>query len=169
VKAMKTSIIPVVAKQAVPSASLPIGLLDRLAKKMVIALLKNIETGRLTLLDNEARHEFGRRANTFSLHPVLTVHHSCFYRKAMWGGSIGVAEAYMAGDWDTDDVANVIRLMVMNRHIFEKLDRGWGRFMEPLHQYFHWINKNTRAGSRANITAHYDLGNNFYRLFWMIR
>ena len=165
VKAMKTSIIPVEAKQAVPSASSPIGLLDRLAKKMVIALLKNIETGQLTLLDNDARHDFGRRTHTFSIHPVLTVHHPRFYRKAMWGGSIGVGEAYMAGDWDADDVTNVIRLMVMNRHIFENLDRGLGRFMEPLHQYFHWINKNTRAGSRANITAHYDLGNDFYRLF----
>jgi cyclopropane-fatty-acyl-phospholipid synthase len=45
------------------------------------------------------------------------------------------------------------------------MDRGWGRLTEPVHQYFHWLNKNTKAGSRANITAHYDLGNDFYRLF----
>jgi cyclopropane-fatty-acyl-phospholipid synthase len=71
----------------------------------------------------------------------------------------------MAGDWSAEDLTDVIRLMVINRHIFERMDSGWGRLMEPLYQGFHWLHRNTRAGSRANIHAHYDLGNDFYQLF----
>jgi len=55
--------------------------------------------------------------------------------------------------------------MVINRHIFERMDTGWGRIMQPVYQWFHWLHKNTKVGSRANITAHYDLGNDFYQLF----
>jgi cyclopropane-fatty-acyl-phospholipid synthase len=130
-----------------------------------MALLEGMEMGGLTLEENGQRHTFGAATEQFPLCAVLTVHRPRFFRKALWGGTVGAAEAYMAGDWSADDLTKVIRLMVINRHIFEKMDRGWGRFMEPVHQWFHWLNKNTRAGSRANIVAHYDLGNDFYELF----
>jgi len=162
---MKTSIIPMDGKRVAPSDALLRGLLDRLAKGMVIALLKEIHIGQLTLEEAGERHAFGRASKESPLRAVVTVHHPRFFQKAMWGGSIGAAEAYMAGDWSADDLTKVIRLMVVNRHIFEKMDRRWGRFMEPTHHWFHWLNKNTRVGSRANILAHYDLGNDFYQLF----
>jgi cyclopropane-fatty-acyl-phospholipid synthase len=130
-----------------------------------MALLEDVDRGELILEDHGERHAFGKASEPFPLRAAITVHRPCFYRKALWGGSIGAAEAYMAGDWSADDLTTVIRLMVINRHIFEKMDSRWGRFMEPVHQWFHWLNKNTRAGSRNNILAHYDLGNDFYKLF----
>jgi len=164
-KGIKASLFPVEGKPWAPSEALLSGPLDCLAKRMVIALLKELRIGQLILEDRGEQHTFGRPSKAFSLRACVTVHHGRFYRKALWGGSIGAAEAYMAGDWSSRDLTHVIRLMVLNRHIFEKMDRRWGRFTEPFHQWSHWLNKNTRAGSRANILAHYDLGNDFYRLF----
>ncbi|MDY6837002.1 MAG: cyclopropane-fatty-acyl-phospholipid synthase family protein [Thermodesulfobacteriota bacterium] len=162
---MRTSIIPAETDRTAPPHALVRGPLNRLAKRMVMALLEDVDIGELLLEDNGERLAFGKASEDFPLRAVVTIHHPRFYRRALWGGSIGAAEAYMAGDWSADDLTMVIRIMVLNRHIFEKMDSGWGRFMEPIHQWFHWLNKNTRAGSRANIVAHYDLGNDFYQLF----
>jgi cyclopropane-fatty-acyl-phospholipid synthase len=149
---MERPTIVIDGKPCISGESVP-GVLDRLAKRMVISLLKSIEIGQLTLEENGERRAFGKPSAKFPLHGAITVHHPRFYRTALWGGSIGAAEAYMSGFWSADDLTVVIRLMVINRHIFEKMDRGWGRLTEPVHQYFHWLNKNTKAGSRANITA----------------
>ena len=79
-------------------------------------------------------------------------------------GDIGFGEAYLAGQWDTPDLAALLRLLLRNRAVIERLIHGhWaGRL---LHRVRHWLNRNTRANSRKNIQAHYDLGNDFYRLW----
>ena len=161
---LKTSIVPS-GSQDVPTQSVIGKALDRLAKKKVFAILENMDTGQLIVRENGSQTIFGRRSEAFPLRAVMNIHHSRFYRKVLFGGTIGAGEAYISGDWSTDDLTTVIRLMVINRHIFEKVDSGWGRLMEPIHQHFHWFNKNTKAGSRANIMAHYDLGNDLYQLF----
>jgi cyclopropane-fatty-acyl-phospholipid synthase len=80
-------------------------------------------------------------------------------------GDIGFGETYMAGQWDTPDLAVLLRLLLRNRAVIERLIHGhWaGRL---LHRVRHWLNRNTRANSRKNIQAHYDLGNDFY-LLWL--
>lgn len=163
-KAMRTSIIPAETVPREQSDSRIRGV-DLLARRLVFSLLEEIELGQLTLVENGRQYTFGSRADAFSLHPTISIHNHRFYSKALWGGTVGAGEAYMAGDWSADNLTDVIRLMVINRHIFNRMDRGWGRIAEPLNQWFHRLNKNTKAGSRANITAHYDLGNDFYQLF----
>lgn len=161
---MKTSIIPA-EKAGTPSGTSTLRSLDHLARQLVHSLLNQIKIGQLTLADQGNRYTFGQPSEIFSLHPEITVHRPRFYRKALWGGSIGAAESYMSADWSADHLTDVMRLMVINRHIFERMDTGWGRIMQPVYQWFHWLHKNTKIGSRANITAHYDLGNDFYQLF----
>ena len=123
---MKTSILPVDRADA-SSDSTSWASLDRLAKRMVLSLLREIETGQLTLADGKELYTFGRPSALFPWQGVMAIHHRRFYRKVLWGGSIGAAEAYMAGDWSAKDLTVVIRLMAINRHIFERMDRGWGR------------------------------------------
>jgi cyclopropane-fatty-acyl-phospholipid synthase len=71
----------------------------------------------------------------------------------------------MAGDWTCDDLTGLIRIILQNPELFLELDRGWARLTAPLHKAYHFLNRNTPQGSRRNITAHYDLGNDFYGLF----
>jgi cyclopropane-fatty-acyl-phospholipid synthase len=88
-----------------------------------------------------------------------------FYRSIVFGGSVGAAEAYMAGHWDCDDLTALTRIVVLNEHLLLKIEGGVALLAAPLRRLYHWRNKNTRAGSRSNIEAHYDLGNDFYALF----
>lgn len=83
---------------------------------------------------------------------------------AMRSGDIGFAESYIAGDWATPDLAALLRLFVANRDDIEAVVYGswWGRL---LYRVRHLLNRNSKAGSRKNIHAHYDLGNDFYRLW----
>jgi len=83
---------------------------------------------------------------------------------AMKSGDIGFAESFIAGDWHTDDLAGLLQLLVRNRNALEDVIYGswWGGL---LYRVRHLFNRNSKAGSRRNIHAHYDIGNAFYRLW----
>ena len=83
---------------------------------------------------------------------------------ALKSGDIGFAEGYIAGDWSTPDLAALLKLFVANRNEIESVvyGRWWGA---ALYRLRHLLNRNSRAGSRKNIHAHYDLGNAFYKLW----
>ncbi|MDA8018776.1 MAG: cyclopropane-fatty-acyl-phospholipid synthase family protein [Thermoanaerobaculia bacterium] len=88
-----------------------------------------------------------------------------FYPKAVFGGSIGVAEAYMEGWWESDDLSETLRLFARNRDALDGLDAGWGKTLALLHSFVQMRRANTRRGSRRNIGAHYDLSNEFFEVF----
>ncbi len=83
---------------------------------------------------------------------------------AMRSGDIGFAESFIDGDWQTDDLAELLRLFIHNRDRLESAIYGswWGGLLYRLRHVF---NRNSKAGSRRNIHAHYDIGNRFYRLW----
>jgi cyclopropane-fatty-acyl-phospholipid synthase len=81
------------------------------------------------------------------------------------GGSIGAGEAYMEGLWSAEDLTTVMRLLAINQNAFEGMEKGLARLTAPFHKAYHFVRKNTKVGSRKNILAHYDLGNDFYALF----
>jgi cyclopropane-fatty-acyl-phospholipid synthase len=139
--------------------------LDGLARRLLFSLLRKLERGRITVVDDGVSETFGVRNERFPLEATITVHHSRFYGSALLGGSIGAAEAYMAGYWSADDLTTLIRIVLLNQEVFAGMDRGWSRLSAPLHKLFHFFRRNTKGGSRENIFAHYDLGNDFYSLF----
>ncbi|MGD9914357.1 MAG: class I SAM-dependent methyltransferase [Rhizobiaceae bacterium] len=81
--------------------------------------------------------------------------------RALSGGSIGVAESYMDGDWSSPDVTTFLELFVVNNETSERL-AGGNALLNLFQRFRHWLNANTRANSKRNISAHYDLGNAFY-------
>ncbi|MGB8425169.1 MAG: cyclopropane-fatty-acyl-phospholipid synthase family protein [Desulfobacterales bacterium] len=139
--------------------------IDRVSRRIFLALLSKIRKGRLLLVDNGRRHVFGERHLTGGLSAEIRVRHPRFYSRAILGGSIGAGEAFMAGWWSTDDLTALIRIVIQNQQVFEEVDKGLSRVMAPLHRVYHILNQNTRTGSRRNIGAHYDLSNDFYALF----
>jgi cyclopropane-fatty-acyl-phospholipid synthase len=136
---------------------------DRICRRIFLKLLNKIDEGQIVLDEGGRQHRFGNPRD--GLQARIQVRHPRFYAKAVWGGSVGAAEAYMAGLWTTDDLTNTLRIVIHNQKVFEDMDMGWTYLMAPIHGLYHTLNRNTRSGSRQNIVAHYDLGNDFYQLF----
>ncbi len=153
---MSTAII---ANQTVPQS---LGLLDRLARRVVTSQLAGLTRGEIMLHDAGGVSPLGQPAD---LHVSLRVHRPRFFRQAVLGGKLSVAESYVRGDWDCDDLPSLCRIFVRNRNSGDRLDHGVARLASYGHRLFHWWNDNSRDGSRRNIAAHYDLGNDFYRLW----
>lgn len=145
-----------------PGSSSP---LDQLARRIIFRLLAKLQHGRLTLLEPGATFSFGEPGGRINLHASVSVLHPRFYRSLLLGGSRGLGEAYMNGWWSADDLTAVIRLLARNLAGFETSLGPWLRMAGPVFQLMKRPFRNTLAGSRSNIAAHYDLGNDFYALF----
>ncbi len=85
-------------------------------------------------------------------------------RRIALGGELGFAEAYLAGEIEVDDLHGLLHLAAMNQHVLDRRMVGMG-FMRLVNRVAHLLRPNTRRGSRRNIAAHYDLGNDFYKLW----
>jgi cyclopropane-fatty-acyl-phospholipid synthase len=139
--------------------------IDRLSRKLFFALIKDFKIGKLTLVEKNQQYQFGQLSKMGSSQATIHVHHPRFYTSTVFGGSIGSAEAYMAGLWSTSHLTDVIRLVILNQQMMEKMDKGWSWLSDPVHRLYHYFRRNTLKGSKENIVVHYDLGNDFYRLF----
>jgi cyclopropane-fatty-acyl-phospholipid synthase len=82
--------------------------------------------------------------------------------RAFAEATIGIAESYMDGDWESPDVTTLLELFVVNEEAGEQVAGGANWFLTTIQRTRHWLNENTRTGSKRNISAHYDLGNKFY-------
>lgn len=136
----------------------------QLAKSQVLKRLAGLQIGQLTLVDGTETHVFGQ-VQPGQIQASITVHDARFYGEIAFGGSIGAGEAYMLGYWQADSLTNVIRLMVLNQSVMDTLEGGYQWLSKPVLKLFHWLNSNSEAGSKKNIAAHYDLGNELFQLF----
>jgi cyclopropane-fatty-acyl-phospholipid synthase len=159
---MKVSIIPSEIKSQKSQKERPI---DRFFRKALLSKLENIRSGRITIVDSGQSITLGQGTGAFPLKATIMVHHPRFYTDSVLGGSIGAAEAYMKGFWSSDDLTTLIRIMIQNQPVFEKMEKGWTWLSTPFHYFYHTLRRNTLQGSQDNIIAHYDLGNEFYSLF----
>jgi cyclopropane-fatty-acyl-phospholipid synthase len=145
------------------SATPPTGILYRLARGLVLKSLAQVRQGHLIFIDRDDRLEFGEPGS--GLTTTVRVQHPDFYRRVAFGGTIAAGETYMDGLWNCSDLLALVRIMVRNQGAQQQLEGGLARFTVPLQRLLHRLNDNTRSGSRRNIAAHYDLGNDFYQLF----
>jgi len=155
----------IIASDAAEYSNEDLSLLTRLAKSLLIGQLKKIRFGRLRLSDTGDTQTFGNVSTEGPFDVTIRVRNPRFYSDAVFGGTTGAGEAYMHGAWDCDNLTDLVRLMVVNRDLMNDVDSGWSRLSAPLLQLAHRLNRNTAAGSRRNIAAHYDLGNKFFELF----
>lgn len=127
---------------------------------LILRLLRGLEAGKLQLVLPD-----GRRLAFAGQEPgpaaEVVVRQSRVMRRLLLGGDLGFAEAYLDGDWDSPDLSALFELAACNRDILVERTRpnALGRLMARL---AHGLNRNSRRGSRRNIAAHYDLGNDFY-------
>lgn len=140
-------------------------LVEKAAKKAVFAMLERLAVGHLVLEDGDNTYTFGQSMAEAQYHAHIQVHDIHAYKDVFSDASIGAGEAYMKGHWSTPDLTAVIRLMCANLSVINEADAKrsiWSRWASKA---FHSLNANTKNGSRKNIAAHYDLGNDFFELF----
>jgi cyclopropane-fatty-acyl-phospholipid synthase len=139
-------------------------IIERFARRAVLARLAGIKRGRIVIEDGDERITFGEEISGADLRATIRITDQRFYSDLALGGSMGAGEAYMAGSWTTDDLTALVQIMIRNRDVMEGMDGGLARLASPARRLLHYFNRNTRAGSQRNIAAHYDLGNDFFEL-----
>jgi len=138
--------------------------LDGVARRALYSRLRQITRGVLVLRDGNEVYDFGKISSDCKLHVTIEVRDPRFYSDIVFGGSIGAGEAYMAGYWRCSDLTGLTRLLLRNRRVLDDMEGGLAALTRPLQKILHWLNRNTQTGSRRNISAHYDLGNEFFQL-----
>lgn len=136
--------------------------LPRSARFALHQLLR-FKTGRLTVILPDGR-ALNFEGETKSPSAVLHLNNFSIIRKVLSGGDVGFAESYMDGDWTTPNLPALLTVFSANLDQIRSMVTG-GPVTQVLHWIYHRLNANTRSGSRKNIKAHYDLGNDFYELW----
>ena len=140
-------------------------LIQRIAKNLLFKQLRNIEHGQLTIADYSGSETFGQLSSDFDKTAILTVHDTRAYTAIAFGGSIGAGESYMQHYWSVDNLTDLVRIFVRNIDVLDDMDSGFSYMTAMFNKIYHKLNKNTVSGSKKNISAHYDIGNDLYQLF----
>jgi cyclopropane-fatty-acyl-phospholipid synthase len=138
-------------------------ILGSTAKKLFLSMLENLDGGSLELILPDRTLTFGNARS--ELGAQLVVHREQFFARALMGGDTAIGEAYMDGDWSTPDLVSLMRLAVRNLAQLEKSNSFFSSLSRFADRLRHRLRTNTVEGSRRNIHAHYDLSNEFFRLF----
>ena len=124
---------------------------------------KNLETGHISVNDGDETFTFGDSNSDEKV--SVDIHSQEFYVMTGSGGALGIAEAYVAGYWSSDDVVKLFQIILRNRDILLSLEKGFAKLVKPINKMIHRGRQNTLKGSKENILAHYDLSNDFYKLW----
>jgi len=139
--------------------------LQTLARRVCLRLLANIQFGSLVIHDGGEAFHFGTTDDPTQAHAEVHVHDRTLYRMMLSGGSIASGEAYMQRLWTSPNLVAVMRLFSANLPTLEMLEARQSWPVRLGLKLSHALKRNTHSGSRKNISAHYDLGNHFFRLF----
>jgi cyclopropane-fatty-acyl-phospholipid synthase len=132
-------------------------------RRQVLARLAHLTSGRLTVRDGLGEVTLGQGGGD-GLSARVEVLHPRFWRRVASGGTLAAAEAYADGDWETDDLTAVVRVLARDIEALDRVEGGLALLRRPFDAIAHALRRNTRAGSRRNIAEHYDLGNDFFAL-----
>jgi cyclopropane-fatty-acyl-phospholipid synthase len=129
--------------------------------RLVFSLLEKLRGGLLEIrLPDGSSQRFGEGDASVT----MQVRDEAVFSQVLARGDIGFAEAYIDGAWDSPDLTALMTLLARNRDELRRAVYGQWRPLLAA-RLRHWLNGNSRAGSRKNIMAHYDLGNDFYALW----
>ena len=133
-------------------------------KSQLLKKLSDLKEAELIIHDPESSISLGG-ASVDGLKATITFHDMQCYQDIALGGSNGAAETYLQGRWSSNNLTDIIRIMARNTALIDEMDSGIAAIATWFLRTWHSKNKNSVEGSRKNIAAHYDLGNDFFRLF----
>lgn len=136
-----------------------------LARHFMLQVLSHIKVGSVSIHDGEDTHHFGNPEAVGEPHAEIVIHNRAAFAKVLTGGTVAAGEAYIDGDWSTPALTEVTRLFSANMQTMESMESKQHWYTTLALKIAHAMNRNTHEGSKRNISAHYDLGNDFFRLF----
>ncbi len=138
-----------------------------LYQKLIFAVLERIEGVGLTIHDpqlpGDGNHFFGQR--DAEIQAQLNIHDQGVYKSLATGGSIAAAEAFINNQWSSPNLTRLIEAFVVCQQQLDELESKMSWATKLKNKLFHRRNKNSQSGSKENILAHYDLGNDLYTRF----
>lgn len=142
------------------------GLLNDYPRQVFLKRLRKLRHGELILNDGREQHVFGCRDEVFPNTVVVTIKDSSFYTRLLMHGALGGGQSYIQGHWECKDLTGMVELFLCNRHYIEKTGvfSKW-LVIKPYHLIQRYLRRNTLKGSRRNIEAHYDIGNDLFEKF----
>ena len=142
----------------------PPGWIQRTSMRLVTGFFSKIRQGgiRMFLPDRQISH-FGQKDS--GLEGEITVNDYRFFSRLVLGGDVGLGEAYVDEDWDTADLVTLFRLFIRNREALADGYPATSWLKRRKNDLLHMTRLNTLLGARRNIRRHYDLSNDFFRLF----
>ena len=140
-----------------------ISFLSSFFKKNILNKFANLEYGFIKIIDCEKTINVGD--DSTQLKCTITIQNNDFYVFLGSGGLLGASEAYAAGLWECDNLVVLTQIMARNQKLMTSLDSGFAKLLIPINKLIHYRKRNTILGSKKNILAHYDLGNDFYELW----
>lgn len=131
--------------------------------QLFFKIMDEIEYGQMVIeTPRGLKHQF--KGNKEGLNVFIKVNDWKFCEKLFLAGDIGLGESYIKGYWECDNINDLIHFGIQNKHSLERVIKG--SILKILfYRVKHLFNRNTKSGSERNIHAHYDLGNNFYKLW----
>jgi len=136
-----------------------------LARSFMLKVLAKLQVGSLVLKEPGETLTFGTHDDPNAPHAEVHVHDNDLYRRILTGGSIAAGETFIEGLWSSPDLTAVTRAFSANMAMLEALSDRQQFLASAALKVSHWARRNTTARSRENISAHYDLGNDFFSLF----
>lgn len=138
--------------------------LSRSCQRLVLGRLSSLKNGQICLNDQHEKFVLGE-SSPDDLKATITVKTPRFYRRLVTGGDLGFAEAYLDGDFECDDLTSLFRVFCRNQEWYDTFGNTLELATRSAARVGYWLARNSRSGSRRNIGAHYDLGNEFFELF----
>ncbi len=136
-----------------------------LARSFMWKVLGKLQVGSLTLREGDEVKVFGSTSEGSAPHAEVHVHDTDLYRRILTGGSIAAGETFIEGMWSSPDLTEVTRAFSANMAMLEAMSDKQNWLARLALKLSHWARRNTSTRSRENISAHYDLGNDFFSLF----
>jgi cyclopropane-fatty-acyl-phospholipid synthase len=135
----------------------------RLARWLLFRVLSGLREGSLTLREGAQVFHFGDMSA--ELRADVHINSPTVYWRVLTGGSLAAAEAWIDGEWETQQLTPLLQIFALNRTLQRRLENGFRLLGRPVERLRHWARRNHRQQARENIAAHYDLGNAFYAHF----
>ncbi|KTD27203.1 SAM-dependent methyltransferase [Legionella maceachernii] len=133
-------------------------------QKIFLKLLNNITDGRIEVCHHENRYAFGCDPGKNDSTATIIINNPIAYRTILLEGSIGAGKSYINGHWDADNLQQLIEIFIKNEHLFSKLEGPLARLISLFRTINYKFKLNSIDRAKENILAHYDLGNNFFKL-----
>jgi cyclopropane-fatty-acyl-phospholipid synthase len=136
-----------------------------LSQNILFKILRNIRFGKITLIECDQQNVFLGQEGIHTHDVTVVVKDKRFFKQLLLTGTNGAADSYIQGQWETNQLTQLIEIILINDNLFQGIDNPFAIYLGRLVNFFSAVQKNYKKTAKKNILAHYDLGNDFFQLF----